>query len=70
MNNRQKFLSLDQPQLPNTKTALASEPSIGDVYHKTLSAYQNDVNQLNEINRTRKELTTRVMKQQYILQSI
>lgn len=65
MNNRQKFLSLDQPQLPNTKTALASDNnhSIGDVYHKTLSAYQNDINRMNEMNRARKELSTRLMKQ-------
>ena len=67
MNNRQKFLSLDQPQLPNPKKVLASDGSIEDVYHKTLSAYQNDINQLQEINRTRREVSNRIVKAQNLL---
>lgn len=65
-NNRHKFLSLDQPH----KTTMGSEGSIDDIYHKTLSAYQNDINQLNEINRTKKEISNRLMKHQNLLQSI
>ena len=69
-NNKHKFLSLDQPHLPNAKTTLGSEGSIEDIYHKTLSAYQNDINTLNEINRKGQEIGARIMKHQNLLQSI
>lgn len=68
--NRQNFLSLDQSRMPNAKTTLCSDKSLEEVYRKTLSAYQNDVNQLNEIERTRKEISNRILNHKNILQSI
>ena len=49
---------------------MASDGSIEDVYHRTLSAYQNDICTLNEINKTRREISNRIAQHTNILKSI
>lgn len=41
---------MPQHPVPHQSVTLGSEGSIGDIYQRTLSAYQSDINQLHEIN--------------------
>ena len=49
-HKKQNFISLDQSKPLNQTNINQSDGSLGEIYEKTLSAFQNDLNYLQEIN--------------------
>ena len=59
-HKKQNFISLDQSKLLNQTNVNQSDGSLGEIYEKTLSAFQNDLHYLQEINQTREEIGARL----------